>query len=257
KILKTMEYHKVIHKLSAHAATSLGKERCEQLQPSGEIDEVKHRLQLTDEAVDILRLKGSAPFGGIRNVRSSVQRARIAGMLNAMELMEIAGTLEGGRKLKAFLEQVDEDRPIPGLRVLFDQLTDHKAVEKAITHCIDDNGDVLDQASSELSRIRSEIRTNESRARDKLESMIRSSSTQKMLQDQLITLRNDRYVIPVKQEYRSHFGGIVHDQSASGATLFIEPEAVVTINNKLRELRLNEEKEIEKILRALTEKVAE
>src|SRR5690606_22982025 len=119
--------------------------------------------------------------------------------------------------LRAFLAQTNQDRPIPGLRVLYEQLTDHKQVEQAIMRCIDENGDVMDQASPELARTRSEIRTNEARARAKLESMIRSSSTQKMLQDQLITLRNDRYVIPVKQEYRSHFGGIVHDQSASGA----------------------------------------
>lgn len=155
------------------------------------------------------------------------------------------------------LEQVHEDHPIPSIKVLFEQISEHRQVEQAIRACIDENGEVVDHASPELARIRQETRTGVARIRERLESMVRSSSGQKMLQEQLITLRNDRYVIPVKQEYRSHFGGMIHDQSASGATLFIEPEVVVTMNNRLRELKLKEEKEIEKILRRLTAEVAE
>ena len=129
-----------------------------------------------------------------------------------------------------------------------EQLTEHKPLEDAISDCIDDQAEVMDSASSELASIRRELRAANARVREKLEQMIRSSSVQKMLQDAIVTIRNDRYVIPVKQEYRSNFGGIVHDQSGSGATLFIEPEAIVVMNNKLRELRLAEVREIEKIL---------
>lgn len=130
-------------------------------------------------------------------------------------------------------------------------------MEDAIRLCIDENADVLDTASSELANIRRELRGGETRIREKLDSMIRSSSVAKMLQDQLVTIRGDRFVIPVKAEYRAHFGGIVHDQSGSGATLFIEPESIVAMNNKLRETRLREEREIEIILHRLTALVAD
>lgn len=257
KILKTMEYHKVLQRLESHAATSLGKEKSLALRPVQSFEEVKRRLQLTDEAADVIRLKGNAPFGGIRDVRDSIQRARIAGLLQTTELLEIAGTIYGGRMVKAFLLAVHGERPLSGLALLYEQITDHRQVENAIQRCIDDHGDVLDHASAELAKIRNDIRIGEARIRERLESILRSSSTQKMLQDVLITIRNGRYVIPVKQEYRSHFGGMIHDQSASGATLFIEPESIVNMNNRIRELSLKEEKEIEKILRMLTEQVAD
>lgn len=256
KILKTMEYEKIQQRLERHAETNLGKELALGLLPSGDFEEVKHRLKMTDEAAMVVRLKGSPPFGGIRNVKEAIHRARIAGILNAGELLDLANTLFGGRRLKQHLEQVHEDHPIPSIEVLFEQISEHRQVEQAIRACIDENGEVVDHASHELARIRQEARTGVARIRERLESMVRSSSGQKMLQEQLITLRNDRYVIPVKQEYRSHFGGMIHDQSASGATLFIEPEVVVTLNNRLRELKLKEEKEIEKILRRLTAEVA-
>ena len=132
-----------------------------------------------------------------------------------------------------------------------------KSLEDAIRLCIDDVAEVLDSASAELSQIRRELRGGEVRIREKLESMIRSQSVAKMPQDQLITIRGDRFVIPVKAEYRSHFGGIVHDQSGSGATLFIEPESIVAMNNKSRETRMREEREIEVILQKLTAQVGE
>lgn len=257
KILKTLDYEKILNKLSQHAATILGKEAVMRLEPVGDFAEVKLRLQATEEAVHVERLKGNAPFGGIRDIRSSVHRAHIGGMLNPSELLDISTTLLGARRIKRFLAELNEEYPIPMLNDLSDLLSEYKHVEDKINGCIDENAVVIDSASPELGRIRSELRNGEARVREKLEQMIRNSSTQKMLQDVLITIRNDRYVIPVKQEYRSSFGGMIHDQSASGATLFIEPEAVVQLNNRLRELRLKEETEIEKILRALTALVAE
>lgn len=259
KMIKTLEFYKISEMLAAKAETTLGKGLVEQLAPSTELEEVKRRLRHTDEAYVTIRLKGSAPFGGIRDVRSSLQRARIASMLAADELLDIAETTRGARRLKAFISTVHDDASaaIPGLYEIARRIMDHKSVEEEIRACINDEGEVVDQASPDLARIRREIRGGESRIRERLETMIRSATIQKMLQEQLITLRNDRYVIPVKQEYRSHFGGMIHDQSSSGATLFIEPEAIVVQNNRLRELRFDEAKEIEKILRRLTERVAE
>lgn len=257
KVLLTLEYHKIRLRLAEQAATSLGKSRAESLEPSSDFEEVKRLLKATDEAFKVNRLKGGAPFGGIRDVRSPLARSRIGSTLGAMELLDIANTIAGGRRLKKFLLTVHEAEPIPSLAEACEPISENKLVEDKIKSCIDDQADILDSASPELSRIRHELRTSESRAREKLEQMIRTPSIQKMLQDSLITIRGDRYVIPVKQEYRSHFGGMIHDQSASGATLFIEPEAVVTLNNKLRELKLNEEREIEKILIMLSGYVAE
>lgn len=257
KVLLTLEFDKIQRRLAEHAATSLGKSLAESVAPSSDFEEVKRLLRATDEAVKVDRLKGGAPFGGIRDVRPALQRARLGSTLGASELLDIANTIAGGRRLKRFLLAVHEDEPIPSLAAASEPISENRAVEEKIKSCIDDQAEIVDSASPELSRIRHELRTNESRAREKLEQMIRTPSIQKMLQDALITIRGDRYVIPVKQEYRSHFGGMIHDQSASGATLFIEPEAVVALNNKLRELKLKEEREIEKILQMLSGVVAE
>lgn len=257
KIFRTMEYEKILHRLASHASTSIGKEMAESLQPVSSLNDVKRLLQATDEAYTIDRLKGSAPFGGIVDIRSSLRRAHIGGMLNAHELLDIANTIFGGRRVKRFIEQVHDDEPVPLIHDLSQLITDQKPLEDSIKACIDDQADVMDQASAELALIRRELRNGEVRIREKLEQMIRSSSVSKMLQDQLITIRNDRFVIPVKSEYRSHFGGIVHDQSSSGATMFIEPESIVAMNNKLREARLKEEREIEKILYRLSSEAGE
>jgi len=256
KVLKTLEFDKIVRKLAHHAATEPGKQLAEQVRPSNDIAEVKRRLKATDEACLVDRLKGGAPFGGIRDIRASLKRARIGGMLSAAELLDIADTIAGGRRLKRLLLGVHEQHPIASLAALAEQISEGREVEEKIRGCIDEQAQVMDKASPALSRIRHEIRTGEARVRDRLEQMIRTPHVQKMLQDQLITIRNERYVIPVKQEYRNHFGGIVHDQSASGATLFIEPDVIVSMNNKLRELRLQEEQEIEKILSALSAAVA-
>lgn len=201
KVFRTLEFKKIIAKLCLHTQTSLGKQLAEDLMPTGDFEEVKLRLKLTDEAVKAIRLKGSPPFGGIRDVKESMHRARIAGLLQANELLEISSTLFGGRRLKQVLLKVNEEHAIPGIAAICKQITEHRTEEEAIKACINDDGDVVDHASSELARIRQEIRTGEARIREKLDAIIRSSATQKMLQEQLITMRGDRYVIPVKQEY--------------------------------------------------------
>lgn len=256
KLLDKLEYPKIIDRLAALAATSVGKAAAEAAMPSGDVDEVRHRLAGTDEAAAVDRMKGAAPFGGIVDVRPALKRAAIGGTLNAHELLGIADTAQGGRRVKRFIEAYREKQEAPILGALAEGVAEQRPLEEAIRRCIDENGVVVDTASDELYRIRRELRGGEARVRERLEQMIRSTSTQKMLQEALITVRNDRFVIPVKSEYRSAFGGIVHDQSSSGATMFIEPEQVVQLNNKLRELRIAEEREIEKILQRLTAEVA-
>jgi len=257
KLLEKLEFPKILNKLESHTATSVGKALAASAMPSGDLEEVRHRLAGTDEAASVDRMKGAAPFGGVTDIRASLKRSAIGGTLSAFELLGVADTVQGGRRVKRFIESYQEKHDAPILGALAEGLVELRTLEDAIRRCIDENGIVVDTASDELYRVRRELRSGEARVREKLESMVRSSSTQKMLQEALITVRNDRFVIPVKSEYRSAFGGIVHDQSSSGATMFIEPEQVVQMNNKLRELRIQEEREIEKILQRLTAAVAE
>ncbi|TDL57500.1 endonuclease MutS2 [Paenibacillus dendritiformis] len=255
KILNTMDYHKILASLANHAATGLGQQAALNLRPSSDLEEVKLRLQATDEAMTVERLKGGPPLAGVKDIRGALKRARIQAMLSSTELWDISALLFAARRTKRHIAAVHEEEAIPLLQDLAETISDQKQLEEDIRQCIDEQGEILDQASFELAAIRRELRIGETRIREKLEAMIRSSNAAKMLQEQLITIRNDRYVIPVKQEYRSHYGGIVHDQSGSGATLFIEPEAIVAMNNKLRETKLREEREIERILSRLTEQV--
>ncbi|WGU94638.1 endonuclease MutS2 [Paenibacillus dendritiformis] len=255
KILNTMDYHKILASLANHAATGLGEQAALNLRPSSDLEEVKLRLQATDEAMTVERLKGGPPLAGVKDIRGALKRARIQAMLSSTELWDISALLFAARRTKRHIAAVHEEEAIPLLQDLAETISDQKQLEEDIRQCIDEQGEILDQASFELAAIRRELRIGETRIREKLEAMIRSSNAAKMLQEQLITIRNDRYVIPVKQEYRSHYGGIVHDQSGSGATLFIEPEAIVAMNNKLRETKLREEREIERILSRLTEQV--
>ncbi|WP_126428043.1 endonuclease MutS2 [Brevibacillus marinus] len=256
-VLHTLEYDKVIAMLSDQASSTLGKERARALVPYTTLEEAQLAQQATAEAAAVLRLKGSVPLGGIRDIRPCLQRARLGGMLSPQELLDIASTIHAGRRLKSFLLDLAEAHELPLLAGWAAQIDGLRPLEEAIKQCIDEHGEVVDDASVELRRIRQEARSLEARIRERLEQMTRSASYQKMLMENIITIRQDRYVIPVKQEYRHVFGGIVHDQSASGATLFIEPEAVVGLNNTLRETRLKEEREVERILLRLGAGVAE
>lgn len=256
-MLITLEYNKVIEVLVTYCETSLGKTKALETNPSNCLSEVQERLEETDQALKVIRLKGGAPFGGITDITSAIHRAVIGGMLNPQQLLDIANTIYGGRRLKHFLLSIHEKEPIDRLYAFAVQIEDHRRLEQEIRTCINDYGEIVDHASPALARVRSQIRTSESRIREKLEQMIRTSTVQKKLQEQLITMRNDRYVIPVKAEYRAHFGGIVHDQSTSGATLFIEPEPIVQLNNQIKTYKLKEQEEIEKILQRLTAFIAE
>nr|WP_248278424.1 endonuclease MutS2 [Bacillus sp. DNRA2] len=256
--MRVLEFNKIKEQLLEHVSSSLGRDKTEKLIPSSDFAEVVRLQEETDEAANVLRLKGNVPLGGIFDVRAHVKRAVIGGTLSPYELMQVASTIHASRQMKRFIDDVAEEGVIIPILVEFAaQMIVLAELEQSIKMAIDDNGEVLDGASETLRSLRHQLRSKEARVREKLESMIRSSNAAKMLSDALITIRNDRFVIPVKQEYRSHYGGIIHDQSASGQTLFIEPQSVVELNNELQAIRLKEEQEIERILIQLTGKVAE
>ncbi|MGE8206369.1 endonuclease MutS2 [Heyndrickxia sp. NPDC080065] len=258
KILKTLEYNKIKELLLEHASSTLGEDKINHLVPSSSFEEVLGMQAETDEAVHVLRLKGTAPLSGIYDIRPHIKRALIGGVLNPHELVQTANTIHAARTMKRFVEDLLENSvEIPILEEKAAQIVVLTPLEHKIKNAIDENGEILDGASEALRQIRQKLRSNESRIREKLESIIRSRNAAKMLSDAIVTIRNDRYVIPVKQEYRSNYGGIVHDQSSSGQTLFIEPQSVVELNNQLRELHMKEQQEIERILSELSADVAE
>lgn len=258
KALKVLEFHKVKEQLLEHAASLLGREKIKSLVPSSDFEEVVKLQAETDEAATVLRLKGNVPLSGIHDIRAHIKRSVIGGVLSSYELIQIASTIHTSRQMKRFAEDLAaEEIDIPILLELTEQIIPLTDLEQSIKMAIDESGEVLDGASELLRSLRYQLRSNEARVREKLESMIRSSNAQKMLSDAIVTIRNDRYVIPVKQEYRSHYGGIIHDQSSSGQTLFIEPQAIVQLNNQLQDIRVKEQLEIERILTELSAKVAE
>ncbi|MFD1206536.1 endonuclease MutS2 [Sporosarcina contaminans] len=259
RVLKTLEFDKVRELVLTYCTSSAGRSHMEKLVPVSEYTEVVKLLEETDEGLAILRVRGNVPMGGISDVRPHAKRAQIGGMLSAYELMEIANTIRASRILRQFIETVDEDEDIsiPHFLAKKEQLPILTGLEHEINHAIDDNGYVIDSASNVLRSIRQSLRIQEGRVREKLEGYTRGRNAAKMLSDSIVTIRNDRYVIPVKAEYRSHFGGVVHDMSSSGQTLFIEPDAVVQANNEIRNLKMKEQEEIEKILLELSVKVQE
>lgn len=257
KILKTLEFDKIIAEMEAFASSSLGVNKVKALKPSTNYEEVVRWQAETDEAAHVLRLKGHAPLSGIFDIKPHIKRAQIGGILNASELVQTASTIHASRMMKNFIHDLLENEvDIPVLEEKASAMTDLSHLERQIKHAVDENGDILDSASDMLRNIRQRRRRNESKIREKLESLTRSRNAQKMLSDAIVTIRNDRYVIPVKQEYRSHYNGIVHDQSSSGQTLFIEPQVVVELNNELKELQLKEKQEIDRILAELSVEVA-
>ena len=259
RALKTLEYDKVRQQVASYCTSSIGKSAIEELVPQTNFDKVVQLLEEMDEGLSILRVKGNVPMGGIFDVRPSARRAQIGGMLAAVELMEISSTIRASRILRNFIEDLEADEviDIPHFISKKEAMPVLTGLQHEINNCIDDNGAVLDSASQTLRSIRQSLRAEEGKVRSKLESLIRGSNAAKMLSDTLVTIRNDRFVIPVKQEYRHHYGGIVHDQSSSGQTLFIEPDSVVQANNEIHRLKMKEQAEIERILLALSAMVQE
>lgn len=253
RTLHVLEFNKVIDLLMEETASSVGKEAVQKLTPQTDMEIVQRLQNETDEALHVLRLDKPVPFSQVYDITESLKRSRIGSMLDTTECLQIAQTIYTGRNVKGFIEKFEEDLPL--LKEMVEEITPLKFLEKEIKSKIDDHGDVVDDASSKLKGIRQTIRTYESRIRERLQQLTRTKS--KMLSDAIVTIRNNRYVLPVKHEYRSAIGGIVHDQSSSGQTLFMEPRAIIDLNNQLQQAILKEKQEIKVILQRLTSEIAE
>lgn len=252
-LIKTLEFDKIINKLTDCSATALGRELCVKLEPSFGLNTITKLLNQTNEAVSLILRYGTPAFSSVHDIRNTIKRAKINSMLNMEELLNVADTLRGSRLLKKYFEQSEENFPI--LSEYFNALYTNLNLENEIYRCIDSSEHISDHASSELAKIRTQIKNQEIIIKEKLNSIVRGNTYSKYLQENIVTFRNGRYVIPVKQEYRSNVPGLIHDSSSTGSTVFIEPMAVVEANNKIHELYLLEKVEIEKILLLLSEKV--
>jgi len=252
KSLRTLELPAILHMLSEESVCESAKEAALKLTPSDILTEVRDRLSETTEAKRMISVKGSAPLADIRDITGSLARARMGGMLNTRELLDIASVLRAARQLKSW-----GSGEAGSLNGLFAALVANKFLEEKITLSIVGEDEIADAASSELASIRRHMRAANSRIRDVLNKIISSPSYSKVLQDPIITMRSDRYVIPVKAEHKGALNGLVHDVSSSGQTLFIEPMQVVQANNEIRELQAKEKKEIERILMELSSDAAD
>ena len=250
KSLNILELPVVLDMLAAEAVTDGGKEACRSLRPSSDRLEVKNRLAETSAAKEMMVVRGSPSLSGIKDIRPSLSRADLGGSLNTIELLNIARVLQCARLVKGYTS--DDKLGKSCIDHLFAALHANRFLEEKITGSIVGEDEIADSASSELANIRRKIRTASARVRDCLQKIISSPSYAKVLQEPIITMRSDRFVVPVKAECKGAIPGLVHDISASGATLFIEPMAAVKANNELRELAAKEKTEIERILAELS-----
>lgn len=253
KILETLEYDKITAMLETHARCQIGKERARKLEPLTELAELNAELDLTSEAEAVLFRLGQSPIDEFPDTRDTLKRIKAVSALSMRELLDIASCLRAIRIAKSALTKEPDQMRLAAMAV---NLPSYKFIEDELNRCILNEDEMFDGASPALSRIRRELRVANEKVREKLNSMIRSSTYQQYLQDPIITMRNGRFVIPVKQEYRKQIPGLIHDQSGSGQTLFIEPAAVVELGNTFKKLLAQERDEIERILSELTSMVA-
>ncbi|BCW98611.1 MAG: endonuclease MutS2 [Armatimonadota bacterium] len=252
--LRLLEYGRVLEQLAERCSTGMGMRRALDLAPSADFQEIERWQQETAEGRKLLESFGGMPLGGARDLMPHLEKALLAGSLNGRELLDVHDTAAAAERLRAFFKKQTSACPL--LAGLADGLEGVPDLRKAIADAIDDAGEVRDSASPELGKLRRDIRTVTGRIQEKLNSLISSSSLRDALQDPVIVTRQGRWCLPVRSDHRSAVPGIVHDASASGATLFIEPQAVVDLANRLRELEAAEREEVERILRQLTTKVA-
>ncbi|WP_291628211.1 endonuclease MutS2 [Clostridium sp.] len=253
RTLKVLEFNKIKDKLKDYAITTSSKEMIDKLQPYETIYEVRKKLKETDEALDLLITKGNPPFEGLHDVKEGVERAKKGGVLSPGQLLKIGGMLKCSRNFKNYISRREDETAHLILEDLAYILTPIKNLEDTIEISIISEEEISDRASGTLNSIRRNLKEKNSSVRDKINSIVRSNA--KYLQDSLYTMRGDRYVLPVKAEYKSSVPGLVHDQSSTGATLFIEPMSLVNLNNEIKELKLKEKAEIERILMDLSNKV--
>lgn len=251
KALKTLEYNKIIEKLAEFAGSSLAKEACRNLEPSTDLYEIQSSQRETKDALSRIYQKGAVSFSGIHDIRSSIKRLEIGAIISIPELLSICRLLEICNRVKAYARGETENSTADSLENMFQALRPLTPVAAEIRRCIATEEELNDDASPALFRIRRSMRQINDKVHSQLQSMVNGSS-RTYLQDAVVTMRNGRYCIPVKAEYRGQVPGMIHDQSQTGSTLFVEPMAVIKLNNDLRELELKEEKEIEVILANLS-----
>ena len=255
KYLETLELDKILERLAEHTAFSAGRELALALRPATDLAEVQRRQEQTAEARALLSVRPGLTLGGVRDVRPLLKGARIGATLEPSALLDVRSTLLGGKALRRVVLSEEEQYPV--LAATAQRIEECPKLVAEIGRCINDHGEVVDSASPALSRIRRELSVAHDRLLDRLNRLLASSTNARYLQEALVTQRGGRYVIPLKSEFRGRIPGIVHDQSGSGATLFIEPLAVVDLGNQWRQLQLDEQREVERILNALSAAVGE
>jgi len=257
KVLAKLDFNVIRERLSAHCMLPRAKEMAMGLKAEADIRLVRRMLRETDEGRTLLRINPLFSVRGAKEIRPYLERCARGGVLNPEELLEVRDTLKAARQIRSVLLDTkktgkDSYSELFTLRETVEVIVPQKEIENEISRCILEDGNISDQASEELARLRRSKSLTQQRIKDTLDSILRNPNFQRMLQDNLVTTRGDRYVVPVKLEYSSAFPGIVHDQSASGATVFIEPMAVVQLGNELREIILKEKREIERIIQHLS-----
>lgn len=255
KTIRILEYNKILTKLEEQAGSEMAKKVVSGLRPFHEIPVIRDMLMETTEAVRLILHKGPLPLGGFYDIEDSLHRARKGGSLTMKQLLQIHFNLSLARRVTTFLKS--DLPPLPVIQSIGEVIAVHKNLEDEIDRCILSEDEMADNASPELKQIRRAILRQNDALKSKINHIINSAENRTMLQDAIVTVRDGRYVIPVKQEHRGKFPGIVHDQSSTGATVFIEPQVIVNLNNELRQLELQEKAEIERILAELTARVAE
>lgn len=255
KTIRILEYNKILTKLEEQAGSEMAKKVVSGLRPFHEIPVIRDMLMETTEAVRLILHKGPLSLGGFYDIEDSLHRARKGGSLTMKQLLQIHFNLSLARRVTTFLKS--DLPPLPVIQSIGEVIAVHKNLEDEIDRCILSEDEMADNASPELKQIRRAILRQNDALKSKINHIINSAENRTMLQDAIVTVRDGRYVIPVKQEHRGKFPGIVHDQSSTGATVFIEPQVIVNLNNELRQLELQEKAEIERILAELTARVAE
>ncbi len=256
KGLQILEYYKIISMLAEKASSEPGKALCEKLYPSTDLEEIEEAQQETEDALSRLFVKSSISFGGNKDLSFAVKSLEIGSTLSISELLKIANMLENVARVKNYGRPERDDTPADALTGYFDLLQPLTPLSNEIRRCILSEEEIADDASPTLKHLRRQMTIVADRVHTQLNSML-NGSTRSMLQDAVITMRNNRYCLPVKAEYKSHVSGMVHDQSSSGSTFFIEPAAIVNLNNQLRELEIQEQEEIQVILSTLSAEAGE
>ncbi len=256
KVLYTLEFHKITEQLSAHASSDWAKEHCLHLKPMNDKDKIEQAQAETAAALSRIYRKGSLSFSGIHKIGMSLKRLEVGGVLSIAELLHIASLLDTAKRVKTFGRKDREDTPSDTLDSMFSAIEPMTPLAEEIRRCIISEEEIADDASVRLKSIRRSIQGMNGRIHAQMTKILNSSTTRTYLQDAVITMRNGRYCLPVKAEYKNQMSGMIHDQSSSGSTLFIEPSSVVNLNNELKELFLKETEEIDKIIADLSNQVA-